>query len=71
MALTNVIGRCQRYDVIDAVPLLKHILCINSLFACKSRRLDFSTGDREISNEFIFSDDHGAMSHSGSLAKLI
>ena len=36
MALTSVIGRCKRYDVIDAVPLFE--------FACKCDRLDnFST----------------------------
>ena len=69
MALTNVIGRCKRHDGIDAVPLFQHILCVNSLFVCKCGRLDnFSTRDREkmnvntcISNEFNFSDVHGAM----------
>ena len=48
MAVTNVIGRCKRHDVIDAVPLFEHTLCVNSLSACKCGRLDrFSTSDRE------------------------
>ena len=75
MALTNVIGRCKRHDVVDAVPLFQHTLSVNSLFAYKWDCLNnFSTNDREInvniSNEFNFSDVHGAMNHSGSLAKL-
>ena len=76
MALTNVIGPCKRHDVVDAVPLFQHTLCVNSLFAYKCDRLDnFSTSDREkmntnIRNEFNFSDVHGAMNNSGSLAKL-
>ena len=58
------------------LPLFEHKLCVSSLFACKCGRLgNFSTNDREklnvnISNEFNFSDVHGAMNHSGSLAKL-
>ena len=48
MALINVIGRCKRYDAIDAVLLFEHTLCVNSLFPCKCDRLDyFSTSDRE------------------------
>ena len=48
MALANVIGRCKRHDVADAVPLFQHTLCVNSVFAYKRDRLDnFSTNDRE------------------------
>ena len=48
MALTNVIERCKGHDVINAVPLFEHILCVNSVFACKCGHLDnFSTSDRE------------------------
>ena len=48
MALTNVIGRCKRHDVVDIVSLFQHTLCVNSLFAYKFDRLDnFSTSDRE------------------------
>ena len=67
MVLTNVIGRCKRHDVVDAVLLFQHTLCVNSLFAFKCDRLDnFSTSDKRemnvnISNEFNFSDVHGAM----------
>ena len=76
MTLTNVIGRCKRHDVVNTVPLFQHTLCVNALFAYKFDGLDnFSTSDSEkknvnISNEFNFSDVHGAMNHSGSLAKL-
>ena len=67
MALTNLIRRYNRNDVNDAVPLFQQTLCVNSLFACKCDRLDkFATSDREKSNEFIFSDVHGAMNDSGS-----
>ena len=65
----------KRHDVVDAVPLFQHTPCVKSLFAYKFDRLNnFSTSDREmnvnISNEFNFSNVHGAMNHSGSLAKL-
>ena len=76
MAFANVIGRCKRHDAIDAILLFEHTLWINSLFACKCDCLDnfFNKQYREmnvnISNEFDFSDVHGAMNHCGSLAKL-
>ena len=48
MALTNVIGRCKRHDVIDALSLFEYTLCVNSLFPCKCDRLDnFTLRDRE------------------------
>ena len=48
MALANVIGRRKRHDVVDAVPLFQHTLCVKFLFAYKCDRLDnFSTRDRE------------------------
>ena len=75
MAYTNVIGRCKRHGVIDAMPPFEHTMCVNSLFACICDRLDnFSTSQREmnanIGNEFNFSEVHGAMNHFGSLVKL-
>ena len=30
----SVIGRYKRHDVIDAVPVFEHTLCVNYLFAC-------------------------------------
>ena len=39
VALTNVIGRCKRHDVIDAVPLYEQTLWVNYLFAGKCVRL--------------------------------
>ena len=41
MAITNVIGRCKRHDVIDVVPLFEHSLCVNSLFAYKYRYIQY------------------------------
>ena len=73
MALTNVIELC---NVIDAL-LFEHTLCVNYLFACKSDHLHtqfFSKQLRDLnvnlSNEFYFSEVHGAMNRSGWLAKL-
>ena len=34
MVITNVIGRCNSHDVVDAVLLSEHTLCVNPLFAC-------------------------------------
>ena len=31
MVLPNVIGRCECHDIVDAVPLFEHTLCVNSL----------------------------------------
>ena len=48
MALNNVIGRCKRHDVVDAVQLFQHTLSVILIFAYKCDRLDnFSTGDGE------------------------
>ena len=72
MVITKVIRLWKHHGAIDAVLLLiEQTPCINSLFACKCDRLDIL---RElyinIINGFNFSDTHGAMNHSGSLAKL-
>ena len=67
MALTNLTGICKRHDVIDAVPLLEHTLCVSSLFACKCDRLDnFSTRDREVQ---VGKDQEKAQSEKDSHSK--
>ena len=48
MALTSVIGHCKHHDIIEAIPLFEHKLCVNSLFACECDRHDnFSTSNGE------------------------
>ena len=68
----DMIGRCKRHVIINAVLLFEHILCVNSLHIHVIALISFQN-EREInvniSKEFNFSEVHGAMNRNGSLPK--